>query len=117
MPRAKDDIFSRRRGSLDARDARPPAPGRPTTGCSRRLPASAPTSLPLPGAAEPQRWAAMTRKLEDNEVAVRYNPEASTLLESLRRGAAPVHSPGFSRNRRLTLWQQSDIWSPTLSVL
>jgi len=26
----------------------------------------------------------MTRKLEDNEVAVRYNPEASTLLESLR---------------------------------
>src|SRR5262245_12066868 len=33
--------------------------GRPqslSTGCSRRLPASAPTSLPLPGASEPQRW-------------------------------------------------------------
>jgi hypothetical protein len=70
----------------------------------------------LRAAAHAARWTAMTRKLAKSEVAVGYNPDASTLLES-RRPERLQGSLGFSHNWRRTSWQPSDIWSPTLSVL
>ena len=86
-------------------------------GCSRRPPASTPTSLSLPAAAEPQRWTdppGESTSSERSTSPLTVNPAAPSILLALVRDrhAAIIHADSpitanFILKCRLTLSQHS----------